>query len=336
MARLCLVTGAAGFLGRSLVRALVARGDRVRAFDLHPPGGGGGTGVGAPAVGGGTAVGTPAAKVEWVTGDVRDAEAVRRACEGVELVYHLAALIPQRKAGPETMRAVNVGGTANVLEAARAAGARRVVYLSSVEVYGVPKVVPCPEDAPRSPLGEYARNKIAAEDLCRQAGERGLEVVVLRPPTIVGPGLDEPFLLGILQAIRLGKPVTLLGRGQNRFQFVHAEDVAAACLLAGDKPEAAGQDYNLGSADPPSVGEMVAEVIARVGSSSTVRSVPVPLARMMMKLLMPFGLSPLQPEHLAIATADYVFSIEKARTTLGWEPRWGNVEAMLDTYRALA
>jgi len=60
------------------------------------------------------------------------------------------------------------------------------------------------------------------------------------------------------------------------------------------------------------------------------------LARMVMKLLMPFGLSPLQPEHLAIATADYVFSIEKARTTLGWEPRWGNVEAMLDTYRALA
>jgi nucleoside-diphosphate-sugar epimerase len=181
----------------------------------------------------------------------------------VEVVHHLAALIPQRRADPETMRAVNVGGTKNVLDAARAAGVRRVVFLSSVEVFGVPAIVPCPEDGPLAPLGEYGRNKIAAEALCREAAAQGLEVVILRPPTIVGPGLEEPFLVGLMAAIRDGRPVTLLGDGRNRFQFVHAEDVVSACLLAADHPAAVGEVFHIGSADVPPIREMVETVIAR-------------------------------------------------------------------------
>lgn len=311
-----LVTGAAGFLGRHLVRALLAREEGVRALDLHRPD-------------------DAEAEVEWVIADVRDARAVRRACEGVEVVHHLAALIPQRRADPQTMRAVNVGGMENVLEAARAVGVRRVVFLSSVEVFGVPKVVPCPEDGPLAPLGEYGRNKIAAEALCQQAVEQGLEVTILRPPTIVGPGLNEPFLLGLLSAIHDNQPVMLIGKGENRFQFVHAEDVVDACLLAGRHPAAVGRTFNIGSADVPPVRQLVDEVIARVGSSSTVRLVPEAVARLAVGLLRPFGKAPLEPEHLAIAVADYVFDIARARQMLGWEPRWGCVEAMLDTYRAL-
>jgi nucleoside-diphosphate-sugar epimerase len=230
------------------------------------------------------------------------------------------------------MQAVNVGGTQHVIEAAEAAGVRRVVYFSSVEIFGVPSLVPCPEDGPLSPLGEYAQNKIAAEELCRAAMGRGLEVVVLRSPTIVGPGLDEPFLVGLLGDIRAGRPVTLLGKGLNRFQFVHAEDVAAACLLAAETPAAAGEAFHLGAADVPPIREMVEQVIARVGSASSVRSIPPALARLAVTLLHPLGKAPLEPEHLAIAVADYVFDISKAQRVLGWTPRWGNVEAVLDTY----
>lgn len=310
-----LVTGAAGFLGRYLVRGLRARGDRVRALDLRrlddaDPG------------------------VEWMIVDVRDAEAVWRACEGAEVIHHLAALIPQRKADAETMAAVNVDGTKHVLEGARAARARRVVFLSSVEVLGVPAVVPCPEDGPLAPLGEYGRNKVAAEALCRQAAAQGQEVVILRPPTIIGPGLEEPFLVGLMAAIRDGKPVTLLGRGQNRFQFVHAEDVVSACLLAADHPAAAGETFHIGSADVPPIREMVETVITRTGSASTIQAVPVWLARLAVALLRPLGKAPLEPEHLPIAVADYVFDIARARKVLGWEPRWSNVEAVLDTYQS--
>ncbi len=310
-----LVTGAAGFLGRYLVRALQARGERVRALDLRRP---------------------DDAKddVEWIVADVRDADAMRRACEGMEVVHHLAALIPQRRADRTTMQAVNVEGTRHVLEGARAAGARRVVFLSSAEVYGVPKVVPCPEDAPFAPLGEYARNKIAAEALCMEAVAQGLEVSILRPPTIVGPGLDEPFLVSLLQSIHDGQPVMLIGKGQNRFQFVHADDVVDACLRAAEHPAAVGRAFNIGAADVPPIRELVELVVARVGSASTVRLIPEWLARLAVGLLRPFGKAPLEPEHLEIAVADYVFDITRARQTLGWEPRWSVVDAMVDTYRA--
>lgn len=310
-----LVTGAAGFLGQYLVRTLLARGDTVCAFDLHEPD-------------------DAEPGVEWLAGDVRDAEAMRRACQGMEVVHHLAALIPQRQADEATMKAVNVKGTQHVLEGALAAGVRRVVYLSSVEIFGVPPVVPCPEDGPLAPLGEYGHNKIAAEALCRQTAGQGLEVAILRPPTIVGPGLDEPFLAGLLSDAQAGKPVTLLGKGQNRFQFVHAEDVVAACLLAAEHPAAVGEAFNIGSADVPPIRQMVEEVLARVGSASTVRGIPVTIAQIAMALLRPLGKAPLEPEHLAIAIADYVFDITKARQLLGWEPRWGNVDAVVDTYQA--
>lgn len=310
-----LVTGAAGFLGRYLVRALRAQGKTVRALDLCVPQ-------------------DAEPEAEWRLGDVRDTEAVQKACAGVDVVYHLAALIPQRRADAATMQAVNVGGTQHVLDASLARGVRRVVYLSSVEIFGVPAIVPCPEDGPLAPLGEYGRNKIAAEKACLQAVERGLEVTILRPPTIIGPGLAEPFLVGMLNDIRAGRPVMLLGKGQNRFQFVHVEDVVTACLIAADHPAAAGQAFHIGSADVPPIRSMVEEVIHRVGSTSTVRSIPVPLARVVMSLLRPLGKAPLEPEHLAIAVADYLFDIGKARRMLSWEPRWGNVEAVVDTYRA--
>jgi len=310
-----LVTGAAGFLGQALVRALLARGGRVRAFDLRP----------ADLLGEG---------LEWVSGDVRDAEAVRRACEGMEVVYHLAALIPQRKADAATMRAVNVGGTQNVLSGALAEGVRRVVYLSSAEVYGIPAEVPCRETTPLNPLGEYGHNKVAAEALCRAALARGLETVILRPPTIVGPGLGEPFLVGLLDALRRGRPVTLLGKGENRFHFVHVQDVVSACLIAAEHPAAVGEAFNLASTAAMPIREMVECAIERTGSSARVRPLPVWLARLVVSVLHPLGKAPLEPEHLAIAVADYVFDTTKARQMLGWSPRWDNLDAVLDGYHA--
>jgi nucleoside-diphosphate-sugar epimerase len=164
--------------------------------------------------------------------------------------------------------------------------------------------------------------------------ERGLEVTILRLVTIIGPGLSEPFLVSLLAAVHTGKPVMLLGKGQNRFQFVHAEDVVAACLLAAKHPAAVGQAFNLGAADVPSIRQMVEEVIVRVGSDSAVRSIPVPVARLAIGVLRLFDKAPLEPAQLAIAIADHVFDITKARRVLGWEPQWRNVDAVMDTYKA--
>ncbi len=310
-----LVTGAAGFLGRSLVIALLARGEGVIAFDVQPQ-------PDDPRLG----------LADWRRGDVRNLSALVKASVNSDTIYHLASIIPQRKEPAETMREVNVGGTQAVLSAAKTNHVPRVVYLSSVEIFGAPKMVPCPEDGPLAPLGEYGRNKIAAEALCRQAGSDGLEVTILRPMTIVGSGLTEPFILGLLEAIRAGKQVTILGSGSNHFQLIHVEDVVQACILAAHQPEAAGKAFNIGSQDVPSIREMMSEVIRRVGSPSRITSVPVPLARLAVSALRLFGKAPLEPEHLAIAVCDYLFDTRLAGSILGWKPCWGSVESVLSAY----
>ena len=310
-----LVTGAAGFLGRYVLKALAEAGARVRAFDVRVP----------------QAVPEGA---EWLQGDVRDKEAVRDACEGTTRVVHLAGLIPQKSPGDATMWAVNVDGTQHVLEGARAAGVQRVVYVSSAEVYGIPAVIPCPEDAPLAPQGVYGRSKVAAEKLCHAMQSVGVEVVILRPPTIVGPGLDEPFIVSLLDAVAQGGRVPLLGRGSNRFQMVHGDDVAKACLLAATLDGITGRVYNIGAIDVPPLRQVAETLLECVGSQARVVSVPVSLVRVLTAVLRPLGKAPLTPEHLAIAIHDYVLDTSRAHRELGWYPRYGVVDALLDTYRA--
>lgn len=306
---LALVTGAAGFLGRHLAAHLLREGWTVRGLDR-----------------------TPAPGIDRA--DVTDAGTVARACEGVDVVFHLAALLPQRRAPAERMRAVNIEGTRNVLRAAREAGARAVVLVSSAEVYGVPREIPCPEEAPARPIGEYGRNKVEAERLAREAAAAGLHVPILRPPTIVGAGMPEPLLGRFLDDARRGRPLVVIGDGSTRFQMVAASDVAVACVRALEVPEASGEAFNIGSENVPTQREMAEAAKARIGSRSPIVRVPRPIFVTAVRALALVGRSPLEPEHLPIALSDYVFDISKAKRVLGWKPEKGNVDALIEAYEA--
>ena len=212
-----LVTGGSGYFGSVLVEALVARGDEVRVLDLHqyePPDSAGGA----------------TAKVEVVLGDVRDPQTVRAACEGVDLVFHNVAQVPLAR-DMELLRTVNVDGTENVLRASEDAGVRKVVHTSSSAIFGVPEhnpVLPTTAPAPRE---AYGRAKLAAEYACFAAVSRGLDVSIVRPRTILGHGRLGIF--GILfDWIADGADVFVLGNGANRYQFIHADDLADICLRA--------------------------------------------------------------------------------------------------------
>lgn len=167
MSTTCFVTGAGGFVGRALVNSLLAQGNHVRALDVRFPG-------------------------DWpddatrLRGDIRDRSLLEQGCRDAEFVFHCAALLPQRQAAAAVMRLTNVEGAGHLFNAALRARVSRVVMLSSTEVYGVPATVPCPEDAPQRPLGEYGRNKVEAEQLARDANDRGLQVVILRPTYACG------------------------------------------------------------------------------------------------------------------------------------------------------
>lgn len=314
-ASLSLVTGSSGLLGTCLVERLRASGAPLRLLDLVPPEGE-----------------TPG---EFQQADLRDPAAVARACRDVEVVYHLAAgqrMKPQFAAMSE--RAIfdmNLRAVENVLAAARASGVRKVVHVSSSGVYGVPRTVPVAEDHPQAPLGAYGRSKIAAETSCRAALDAGLDVTVLRPMSLFGPRMTGVFVL-LFDWVRQGKNVYLLGAGRNRVQMVSAWDVADACLLAAGRPESHGAVLNLGAAEVPTVREQVEALIGHAGSGARVVPIPAPLVRNAGRVLHAVGLSPIVPEHYLLADRTFVLDIDRARTLLGWTPRYSNVQMTIEAY----
>jgi nucleoside-diphosphate-sugar epimerase len=299
-----LVTGASGVLGHCVVTRLHERGRRLRFFDVLPP----------PA--------DIAAFGEAVQADMRDPAALRAAARGVDTVYHLAAgqrMKPQF-AGmrEEEIRTMNVAGVANVLAAARSEGVRKVVFISSSGVYGIPRTVPVREDHPQRPLGDYGHSKIEAETLCQEHLAQGGDVTVLRPMSLFGPRMTGVFIL-LFDWVRRGKNVYLLGDGRNRVQMASAWDVADACLRAAERPEA-------------TVRQQVEALIAHARSLSRIVTIPAGLLRTAARALNVVGLSPIVPEHYLLADATFVCDVTKARTVLGWKPRFDNVALTCDAY----
>lgn len=307
--RLNLVTGGAGYFGSLLVRQLVEAGERVRIFDLNdaddrPPG------------------------VEFHRGDIRDLDACRRASEGVDTAYHCVAQVPLAK-DKELFWSVNRDGTRNILQASRDAGTRKVVYLSSSAVFGVPDVAPITPATPPRPAEPYGAAKLAGETLCREFADGGLDVSIVRPRTIMGHGR-----LGIMQIvfewISQGSDVFVMGRGDNRYQFVHADDLADACLLAARRPGFAA--YNIGTDRFGTMRQTLEGLVAHAGTGSRVRSLPKGPAVLAMKASTLLGLSPLGAYHWLVYGQEVYFDTDFPRAELGWRPRWGNVEMFIQSY----
>src|SRR5215471_17986928 len=167
MARTVLITGGSGYFGSILADQALAAGDRVRIFDLNPPAGRTGDG---------------ADRLEYAPGDVRDLDALRAATDGVDVVLNNVAQVPLAR-DRELFWSVNVGGTANVLVAARDRGVGKVVHTSSSAIFGIPESNPVTEDTRPNPLEDYGRAKLQAELLCQDAIATGVDVTIVRPRT---------------------------------------------------------------------------------------------------------------------------------------------------------
>ncbi|MCC6763046.1 MAG: NAD-dependent epimerase/dehydratase family protein [Deltaproteobacteria bacterium] len=305
-----LITGGSGYFGCLLRDRLVARGDAVRVFDLVD-------------------VDDRPASVAYVAGDIRDAAAVRRACEGIDVAYHNVAQVPLAK-DRALFWAVNHGGTENLLSAARDARVRKVVHTSTSAVFGVPKKNPVDETTEPTPMEEYGRAKLAGEQLvARFAAEHGLDVTIIRPRTIVGHGR-----LGIFQIlfnwVEEGRNIPVLGAGDNRYQFVHADDLADACVRAADRP--GSTTYNIGAEKFGTMREVLEALCRHAGTGSRVYAVPMGLATAAMRLTSALGLSPLGPYHSLMYGRSLYFDVGKAKRELAWSSRWSNDEMLCQSY----
>jgi len=304
-----LVTGGSGYFGSLLVHRLVAAGHQVRVLDLND-------------------VDDRPSDVEIVQGDVRDAATVARAVDGVDIVFNNVAQVPLAK-DHELLRTVNVDGTALLLAASRRAGVRKVVHTSSSAVFGVPRSNPVLPSTVPSPAEEYGHAKLAAEWACLDAVKDGLDVSIVRPRTILGHGRLGIF--GILfEWIADGADVFVLGDGSNRYQFVHADDLAEVCLLAGDTPGPAV--CNAGTDRFGTMRESLEALCAHAGTGSKVRSLPAGPAALGMKAAAGLHLAPFAPYHWLMYSKSLWFDIQHVKDALGWQPKYSNAEALADSY----
>lgn len=312
-----MVTGGAGLLGRDVVRQLAEGGCRdIRVVDLHTP----------TAAGGGP--------VRSHRLDIRHDDLLP-AFDGAQTVFHLAACQYHSPLASTTYRlpfiAVNVEGTRRALDAARRTAASVFVHVSTSMVYGLPREVPLREDHPRRPLGPYGRSKLEAEKLIEAAHTRGLRTAIVRPPPLYGPGRTG-VVTRLFDRILEGRPVTLIGSGQNRQELAAPEDCARLVLLAGQGGDEHAV-YNSGAASVPTMREWITALIAEVDSRSVIRVAPARLAEAGLWLLELAHRSPLRREQYAIAGRDYHLDTRAARERLGWVPRRGGVDAALASFR---
>ncbi len=291
-----LVTGGAGFIGSHLVGALLARGARVRVLDDFSSG-----------REENLAVHGAGDRIELVRGDVVDAGVCREACRGVETIFHEAAQVsvPRSIEDPERSHAINVMGTLRLLEAAREAGVRRVVFAASSAAYGDTPSLPKVETIAPDPLSPYAAGKVAAEHLLRVYGSvHGMATVSLRYFNVYGPRQadDSPYT-GVIaifaRALLEGRDPTIFGDGLQTRDFTFVDDVVDANLRAMQADLTPGTVINVGSGESTSLLDLLRTMAVIHGRKSEPRFAP---AR-------------------AGDVRDSLASIERARSVLGWQPR---------------
>lgn len=313
----CLVTGSAGFVGSSLVKALLARGCTVHGFDK-------------------AAAPLEAPNLRWFQGDVRDRADVRAACEGVELVFHTAAMIETLTYAPaafaQLVRSVNVEGTKNVLDVACECGVTRLVHTSSI--------ITVPDDYPRGAQEGpsysdsrdlYSSTKVESERLVLAAnGKQGLRTTAIRPGGIYGPGERNTFIGPIVSSLKQGAPLILFGNGRTLMDYTYIDNLVDAQLRAAERlvegSPVCGQAYFVTDGDPINTGIFSRTLVDDMGITARAVRIPGPVARALAtageRVFQIFG----KPKpvvsvvEVQLCLQDSFFSIERARRDLDYQP----------------
>lgn len=302
------MTGVTGFVGSHLAQRLVREGWQVRGL-VRP----------------GRELSAVPEGVEPLVGTLDQLDVLRAGCRDCEVVFHVAAEL-DGSAPRDHIFAVNVQGTENMLKAAVEAGVRRVVFTSSVAVYGEAAPDGADEDTPARPSHAYGESKVRAEDACFRYHARGLvEAVALRPCFIYGPR-DRHFTPNAVRVLR-GGWFPMVGGGVAPLDVVHVEDVVQAHLLAARTPQAAGRVYNVTDGTRRTVRQLVRMAARALGVR--VREIPIPAwsipvaaasLRLAARLVGAPGADMLTAGNLRAMMAPHHFSIARARSELGYRP----------------
>lgn len=304
---ICLVTGAAGFIGSHLVDKLLSEKHEVICLDNFDP-------YYNPSIKRNNIKSAMAnGKFHLIEGDIRNKAQVEDIIieNSVEMIFHLAAQAGVRASidNPIKTHEVNATGTLNILEAARNSGVKKVINASSSSVYGKIKYLPYDEEHPKNPVSPYGASKAAAEHYCRIFYEiYGLKTTSLRYFTVYGQRIRPDLAISIFTKKALNnEPIEIYGDGNYTRDFTYIDDAIEATFLARNKGD--GEVYNIGSGGRITIHELAEKIIVITGSKSKIIHTPAKKG---------------EAEHTLAC-------IDKAKQGLGWEPKI-NIETGLKLY----
>lgn len=316
----CLVTGGAGFLGQGLIAALHRKGCPVHVLDLAPE----------P---------EPVPGVTWFRGDIRNLDDVRHALEGVDTVFHTAAMIELMEKAPadfaKHVRGVNIEGTRLLIQAAQEAGVRRFVHTSTTNaVYGQ-LTQNGDETGPYTESRDlYSSTKAEAERIVLAANAHGgILTCAIRPGGIYGPGERNTIVGPMVESLKQGAPVITFGSGKSLLDYTYIDNLVDGQIRAAERlfegSNVCGQAYFITDGTPINPGEFSQRLVRYMGVESRALRVPGPIARLIASAaetaFRAFG----KPKpiiavvHVRLCEEDNYFSIEKAKRDLGYEPQVG-------------
>ncbi|MEZ4325864.1 MAG: NAD-dependent epimerase/dehydratase family protein [Polyangiales bacterium] len=318
----CLVTGGAGYLGQNLARALLARGCTVHVLDTVDGA------QAAPELAGHE-------RVQWFVGDIRKEADVRAACEGVDVVFHTAALIELARRAPESFKAlvrgVNIEGTRVLVQTAAACGVTRLVHTSSTNVVFGQRCVGTDETLPYSTSPDlYSSTKAEAERVALAANSATFHTCAIRPGGIYGPGERKTMVGPIVTSIQQGMPVIGFGDGSTRLDYTYIDSLVDGQLRAAERlvpgSPVCGSAYFITDDQPINPAEFTLRLVRLMGLGTKARRIPRRVARGM-ALASEFAFErfgkprpAITEVGVALCTQDNFFSIAKARRELDYAP----------------
>lgn len=269
-------------------------------------------------------------EVTFFHGDVRDSALMDEAVKESDFVIHAAASLPLESA--EQIRSTTIFGTRNALESSLRHGVKRMVYISSSAVYGVPEKHPIEETDPMVGVGPYGIAKIEAEKLCAEYREKGLVVPVIRPKTFIGTERLGVFQI-LFNWVREGHRIPLIGNGHNRYQLLEVEDLVRAILLMTTAAKTKVNDvFNVGAEEYGTVYQDIMALCEYAGSGARPWPIPSVMVKPALRGLEAVNMSPLYRWVYDTADKDSFLSVDKIKQ-LGWSATRSNAETLINAYQ---
>lgn len=226
---------------------------------------------------------------------------------------------------------VNVEGTRNILKVAYGKGCRNYLMFTTDMTYGKPQYLPVDLNHPQNPFGPYGQSKKMAEDICRAYRSKGMNITIMRPRMINGPG-RLGILVKLFKLIDMNLPVPTIGNGKNHYQMISVFDCVSAieCALAKGMPN---REYNLGSTGSPDITGLLKGVIKEAGSRSFVIHTPGQAVKLILGMFDAIGLTIMYKEQFMIADEEYILDISETERDLDWHPQYNDADMITEAYR---